>query len=114
VSPVVEVVLILMMLGASLAWVLVYFFAIERWLQRHVGNVFGVTIGRTRLMDRRDDAHTTFYVSGWRIAAPRSAGCMFDLFIWFLGGVVRLLAIGVPVAALLVPAVYLAYLVTRP
>jgi hypothetical protein len=114
VSPVVEVLLILVLSAASLAWVLVYFFAIERGLQRHVGNVFGVTIGRTRLMDRQENAHTKFYVSGWQIAAPRSAGCLFDLFIWFVGGIVRLLVIGVPVAAMLVPAAYLGYLVTRP
>jgi hypothetical protein len=56
----------------------------------------------------------SFYVSGWRIAAPQSAGCMFDMFVWFLGGVIRLLVIGVPIAALLLPAVDLAYLVTRP
>ena len=40
--------------------------------------------------------------------------CMFDMFVWFLGGVFRLLVIGVPIAALMIPAVYLAYLVTRP
>jgi hypothetical protein len=83
-------------------------------LQQHVGNIFGVTIGKTRLMERRQDAHTQFYVSGWKITAPQSAGCMFDLFIWFIGGVTRLLVIGAPVAALAVPAVNLAYLVTRP
>jgi hypothetical protein len=39
---------------------------------------------------------------------------MFDLFIWFIGGVTRLLVIGAPVAALAVPAVNLVYFVTRP
>jgi hypothetical protein len=114
VSPVAELALIVVLLIAALAWVLIYFFGIERWLQRHIGNIFGVTIGKTRLMERRQDAHTQFYVSGWKITAPRSAGCMFEIFIWFVGGMVRLVVIGIPVAALLGTAVYLAYLVTRP
>jgi hypothetical protein len=69
-----ELALIVVLLVAALAWVLIYFFGIERWLQRHIGNVFGVTIGKTRLMERRQDAHTQFSVSGWKITAPQSAG----------------------------------------
>jgi hypothetical protein len=38
---------------------------------------------------------------------------MFDIFIWFVGGVTRMLVIGMPVAALAMPAVYLFYLVVR-
>jgi hypothetical protein len=113
VSPVVELLLIVVLLVAALAWVLIYFFALEARLQRGVGNIFGVTIGKSRLVERRINAQTQFSVSGWRIAAPRS-GCMFDLFIWFVGGVIRLVVIGVPVGAMLIGAVYLAYLVTRP
>jgi len=113
VSPVVDILLILALLIAALAWVLIYFFVVERWLQRHIGNIFGVTIGKSRLMERRQDAHTQFYVSGWKIVAPQSAGCMFDIFIWFVGGVTRMLVIGMPVAALAMPAVYLFYLVVR-
>jgi len=82
VSPVVDILLILALLIAALAWVLIYFFVVERWLQRHIGNIFGVTIGKSRLMERRQDAHTQFYASGWKIVAPQSAGCMFDIFIW--------------------------------
>ena len=58
-------------------------------------------------METRVDAHTKFYVSGWRITAPQSACRLFDIFIWFVGGVFRLLVIGVPAAALLLTALYL-------
>jgi hypothetical protein len=34
-----EVILILLLLMATLAWVLIYFFVVERWLQRYVGNI---------------------------------------------------------------------------
>jgi hypothetical protein len=70
VSPVVDILLILALVIAALAWVLIYFFVVERWLQRHIGNIFGVTIGKSRLMERRQDAHTLFYVTGWKIVAP--------------------------------------------
>jgi len=40
-----EVILIVLLLMATLAWVLIYFFVVERWLQRYVGNIFGVAIG---------------------------------------------------------------------
>jgi len=93
-----EVILILLLLMATLAWVLIYFFVVERWLQRYVGNISALP-SVVRLMETRVDAHTKFYVSGWRITAPQSACRLFDIFIWFVGGVFRSLVIGVPAAA---------------
>ncbi len=113
-SPIVQVFLILASLIAAVVWVAIYFFLIEAWLKKQVGSIFSVTIGRTKLMERRHNAKTSFYVSGWRVAEPQSTGCLFDMFIWVIGGVLRLLFIGVPASALLATALYLAYRVTRP
>lgn len=112
-NPVVEIILILALLLAALVWVLFYFFLVEGTLKRVVGNIFGVTIGRSKLESRYVMGDTKFYVSGWRVAQPKS-GCMFDMLIGFIGGVIRLIFIGVPVGGFLLAALYLAYLVTRP
>jgi hypothetical protein len=113
-SPIVEVLLIVVLLIAALVWVALYFFLVEGWLKRLVGNIFGVTIGKSKLESRRVNAQTKFYVSGWSVAQPKSSGCLFDIFIWIIGGMLRLIFIGVPAGALLLLALYLAYLVTRP
>ena len=112
-SPVLEVLLLLASLIAAVVWVLLYFFLIDGLLKRLVGSMFGVTIGRSQLRERYDGAHTHFYVSGWRVVEPKS-GCLFDLLIWTIGGALRSVFVGVPVGALVLLALYLAYLVTRP
>jgi len=113
-SPIVELVLLLASLIAALIWVLLYFLLVERPLKNLVGSIFDVTIGGSKLESRSEMGHTKFYVSGWKVIEPRSTGCLFDMFIWIIGGVLRSLFIGVPVGGFLLLALYLAYLVTRP
>ena len=93
-SPIVELLLILVSLVAAVLWVLIYFFLLEGLLKRLVGLIFGVTIGRSRLMERSVMTHTHFFVSGWEIVEPQGSGCLFGTFIWVLGSVLRLIVIG--------------------
>jgi hypothetical protein len=106
-SPVVELLLIVVSLIAAFVWVLLYFFVVEGLLKRLVGYIFGVTVGASRLESRRVAGNTRFYVSGWSVSEPKSSGCLFDTFIWVIGGLLRAFFIGVPVGALLLLALFL-------
>lgn len=113
-SPLVIVILFVACLIAAGVWVLMYFFVVEGLLKRLVGRIFGVTIGGSKLESRSIGGHLHFYVSPWSVVEPKSSGCLFGTFIWGLGGVLRAIVIGVPAGGLLLLALFLAFLATRP
>jgi|SRR6266508_6169912 len=73
-------------LFGAFIWILLYFFLIERLLQKIVGAIFGVAIGSRIEARRRYYSRSSFSVSRWQVQTGASSGA-FETFIWVLGAV---------------------------
>jgi hypothetical protein len=93
-------------LFGAFVWILLYFYLIERLLQKIVGAIFGVTIGSTIETQRRYYSRKTFSVSGWQVQTPGASSAVARS-VWVIGAVLRALFIGAPVGGLLILGVIL-------
>lgn len=93
-------------LFAAFIWILLYFYLIERCLQKIVGAIFGVTIGSTVDVRRRYYSRKSFSVSRWQVPAGESSGSVATA-VWVIGSLLRALFIGVPAGSLLIVGVVL-------